>query len=305
MTRQALIADIQQVLARYANVPPDAFIPAIRQMLLDFAALDTNGRQRDEPARTETVIAGVRCVTTRSEGTSPDAGVILYVHGGGFVAGSPETHLGLINRLAQISQCSVTAPDYPLLPECTGAQQLEALMAIYREVAAAIPADQAIHLVGDSAGGLLALSMAQHAAAQHLRLPGAVATLSAMTDLTLSGESYAANAGRDIMLSKDMLGALSALYLAGSDPRDGALSPLHAELAGFPPLLMQVGADEILRDDSVMMVDAVKAAGGQATLEVWPDLFHVWQNFPSRIPESVQALSNVARFLASAHSAGG
>ena len=199
----------------------------------------------------------------------------------------------------------VIAPDYPLLPECTGAQQLEALMAIYREVAAAIPADRAIHLVGDSAGGLLALRMAQHAAAQHLRLPGAVATLSAMADLTLSGESYAANAGRDIMLSKDMLGALSALYVAGGDPRDGALSPLHADLAGFPPLLMQVGADEILRDDSVMMVDAVKAAGGQATLEVWPDLFHVWQNFPSRIPESVQALSNVARFLASAHSAGG
>lgn len=301
MTRQALIAEIQQVLTRYANVTPDAFIPAVRQMLLDFAALDTNGRKHDEPVRTETVIAGVRCVTTHHDGTGPDDGLILYVHGGGFVAGSPETHRGLINRLAQISQCTVIAPDYPLLPECSAPEQLAALMAIYREVVAAAPTDRAIHLVGDSAGGMLALSMAERAAAQHLRPPSAVATLSAMTDLTLSGESFAANAGRDIMLSKDMLGALCGMYLAGSDAQAGALSPLRADLSGFPPLLMQVGADEILRDDSVMMVDAVKAAGGQATLEVWPDLFHVWQNFPSRLPESVQAISNVARFLASAH----
>lgn len=296
MSKQSLIDDIQVVLGAYADVSPEQFVPSMRQMLVDFAGLDTNGKPRQETPKSEIELAGVRCLVAHG-GRDQSSDAILYIHGGGFVAGSPETHLGLINHLAFLSKMDVIAVDYPLLPEVSGEQTLGALTDVYRQLVAHAQPETSFFIAGDSVGGLLSLALTQRLIAQHVKPPKAVATFSAVTDLAMSGASYDANAEKEIMLSKEMLGALYSMYLAGRDADDPEFAPLYGDNSGFPPLLMQVGGDEILKDDSVMMVDAVNTAGGQAQLEVWPDLFHVWHNFPSRIPEAAQALANAAKFF--------
>lgn len=296
MSNQSLTDDILDVLSRYADVQPENFVPAIRQMLVDFANLDRTGSSIETVEGSKIEIAGYTClILDGSVGISVDT--ILYIHGGGFVAGSPETHRGLVGQLSRLSKKRVVVIDYPRLPEVSGPQIVDALAAVYDELVASAADDSSIFLAGDSAGGLLALALAKRSMTAGKCPPAGVATFSAVTDMTMSGASFETNAGKDIMLSKKMLGALYAMYLAGAAPDSPEISPLHGDLTRFPPLLMQVGGNEILKDDSVRFVDAVNAAGGFAQIEVWPDLFHVWHNFPSRLPEAVLALGNVAKFF--------
>lgn len=296
MSNQALTDDIIGVLSRYANVQPEGFVTAIRQMLVDFADLDNPGNNIEASEGSKIEIAGCSCLILDG-GVGKSADTILYIHGGGFVAGSPETHRGLVGQLARLSKKRVVVVDYPRLPEVSGPQIVEALVAVYDQLVAEASNGAAIFLAGDSAGGWLALALARRAVASGQCPPAGVATFSAVADMTMAGESFVTNAAKDIMLSKDMLGALYAMFLAGNAPDNPESSPLHGDLKGFPPLLMQVGGNEILKDDSVRFVDAVNAAGGFAQLEVWPDLFHVWHNFPSRLPEAGLALGNAAKFF--------
>lgn len=296
MSNQSLTDDILDVLSRYADVQPEDFVPAIRQMLFDFANLDRTGNRIETVEGSKIEIAGHTClILDGSAGKSADT--IMYIHGGGFVAGSPETHRGLVGQLARLSKQRVVVVDYPRLPEVSGPQIVDALAAVYYELVANAADDASLFLAGDSAGGLLALALAKRSMAAGQCPPAGVATFSAVTDMTMSGASFETNAEKDIMLSREMLGALYAMYLAGEAPDNPNFSPLHGDLTGFPPLLMQVGGNEILKDDSVRFVEAVNAAGGSAQLEVWPDLFHVWHNFPSRLPDAVLAVGNAAKFF--------
>ena len=153
-------------------------------------------------------------------------------------------------------------------------------------------------VMGDSAGGGLTLCLLLKLRDEKRPLPRAAVALSPWTDLALTGCSLAANAAGDPMLATRDLPHLVASYLAGADPRTPYASPLYGDATGLPPVLIQVGSDEILRDDAVGMADKLTSANPQSRIEIWPRMPHVWQLFVPVLPEARQAIGKIADFIA-------
>ena len=150
----------------------------------------------------------------------------------------------------------------------------------------------------DSAGGGLAFAALLRLRDEGTPLPGAAVALSPWTDLAMTGESLRINAAADPMLKAEHTAGLARAYLAGVDPRHPYASPLYGDPAGLPPSLIQVGSDEILRDDAVRMAARLRAAGCRVEVEIWPRMPHVWQlNYPA-YPEAVEAVDQIAAFIA-------
>jgi acetyl esterase/lipase len=220
----------------------------------------------------------------------------MYVHGGGFVAGSPLSHRSITVALARLG-FEVWVPDYRLAPEHPFPQGLEQLVALYGEASHGLSADQQLLLAGDSAGGGLVLSLMLMLKDQGRALPAAGALLSPLVDLTLSGHSIEANARRCAMFSRAPLERGVALYLGGQDARLPLASPVRAKLHGLPPLIIHVGKNETLLDDAVALSEACQRDGVKAQLRIWPAVPHVWQLFGRYIPEARQSLREVSDFL--------
>jgi monoterpene epsilon-lactone hydrolase len=153
-------------------------------------------------------------------------------------------------------------------------------------------------VIGDSAGGGLALSLLLRCRDDgRLALPAAVAVLSPWADLALTGASLRGNAAADPFIAVADLPMLAELYLAGADPRHPYASPLYGDLAGLPPTMIQVGSDEILRDDATRLADRLRAAGCEAALEIWPRMPHVWHLFATMMPEARRAIAGIGAFV--------
>lgn len=224
--------------------------------------------------------------------------VMLYIHGGGYFACSARTHRPYTTAFARIG-FKVFAPDYRLAPEHPFPAALTDVVAAYRSVRAQNTAP--IVIAGDSAGGGLALSTMLKLRDEGDALPAAAALFSPMTDLVGSGQSRLANDGRCAMFRETGLARVREFYVArGGDPRDPLASPLYADLRGLPPMLIHVGADETLRDDSTQLAERARAAGVPVKLVVWPGVPHVWQMFHRFIPEGRQSLAAAAGFLSEA-----
>ena len=232
----------------------------------------------------------LRCLRT------PPRARLMYVHGGGFVAGSPLSHRSITVALARLG-FEVWVPDYRLAPEHPFPQGLEQLVALYGEASHGLGADQQLLLAGDSAGGGLVLSLMLMLKDQSRAMPTAAALLSPLVDLTLSGHSIEANARRCAMFSRAPLERGVALYLGGQDARLPLASPVRAKLHGLPPLIIHVGQNETLLDDAVALSEACQRDGVKAQLRIWPAVPHVWQLFGRYIPEARQSLREVAAFL--------
>jgi epsilon-lactone hydrolase len=130
-----------------------------------------------------------------------------------------------------------------------------------------------------------------------LPLPGAIACLSPWVDLAATGDSMETKAGQDPIVSREMLLGYAKLYLGDRDPRTPLASPLYADLHRIPPLLIQVGSAEVLLDDSMRLADRASGAGVNTTLEVWPEMIHVWQTFAAILPEARQAIERIGKFV--------
>jgi epsilon-lactone hydrolase len=222
---------------------------------------------------------------------------ILYLHGGGFVTGSASLYRHLTWRLAAAAQARLLAIDYRLAPEHPFPAALDDAVAAYRFLLADGADPRRIAVIGDSAGGGLALSLLVRLRDEGEALPAAAVALSPWTDLALTGPSLVANAAADPMLNPAMLPALVGLYLDGADPRHSYASPLYADPAGLPPVLLHVGSDEILRDDAVRMAERLRLAGCKVILEVWPRMPHVWHVFATVMPEARRAIAGIGAFL--------
>lgn len=220
----------------------------------------------------------------------------LYIHGGGFVGGSPRTHRPLTWRLAKGIGVPVYAIDYRLAPEHPFPAGLDDCVAAYRALLDKGHAAKSIAVGGDSAGGNLTLALALRLKAEGLPLPAALVCLSPATDMTGSGASRHENAEADSLFVEAMFDSLKPAYYEGHDERDPFLSPLFGDVADFPPVLFQVGEREMLRDDSTRMAEKLKAAGVEAVLEVWPKVWHVWQLNADMLPEGREAISHITRF---------
>jgi epsilon-lactone hydrolase len=222
---------------------------------------------------------------------------ILYLHGGAYIYGSPSHYRDLIWRIATAASATVLCIDYRLAPEHPFPAALDDAVAAYRWLLGEGAAPSRTAIMGDSAGGGLVLATLLKLRDDGVPLPGAAVALSPWTDLALTGASLTTNAAADPMLKAEQAPTLAAHYLGGTDPRNPYASPLYGDPAGLPPTLIQVGSDEILRDDAVRMADKMRAAGCRVELEVWPRMPHVWQMFARIVPESQRAVARIGAFL--------
>lgn len=223
---------------------------------------------------------------------------VLFFHGGGFRLGSVSSHRDLIARIADASGCRVLAINYRLAPEHRFPAQLEDAVAAYGWLLDQGLKSENIAFAGDSAGGNLVLTAMLDLRQRGLPLPVAAALMSPWTDLAATGASYVSRADADPIHQRPMILALAKNYLGEQgDTYHPLVSPLYADLAGLPPLLIQVGDRETVLDDSTMFADHARAAGVAVDLHVWDGMIHVFQMFASELAEGRQAIASIAEFL--------
>jgi acetyl esterase/lipase len=223
---------------------------------------------------------------------------ILYLHGGGYAIGSIATHRYLMQRIAQTSGARVLGIDYRLAPENPFPAAVDDAVTAWRWMLGQGLQPARCAIGGDSAGGGLTLATLVALRDRGLALPGVGVLLSPWTDLAATGASIKTKAAEDPMVTDAGLRSMADAYLAGTDPRHPLASPLYADLAGLPPLLIQVGSAEILLDDATRVAEKAKAAGAEVALEAWPDMLHVFQAFPT-LAESGQAIQRIGDFVRS------
>jgi acetyl esterase/lipase len=232
----------------------------------------------------------------RLEGPSPGDTVLLYLHGGGYFACSAETHRPITVYYA-LHGFHVFAPDYRLAPENRFPAAIEDAVAFYRALLSAGYAPKNIVVAGESAGGGLVLSLMLSLRDTGVPLPAAAALFSPWTDLAATGDSIRTNTDRCAMFDGAGVAFSARYYLGDTDPRHPLASPLYADLSGLPPLLIHVGADEVLLDDSTRLAERARSAGVRVELKIWPVVPHAWQLVPHLVPEARQSLSESAKFL--------
>jgi acetyl esterase/lipase len=225
---------------------------------------------------------------------------VVYFHGGGYISGSPpDRYLPLACAVALAAHARVHVVDYRLAPEHRFPAAFDDCLAAYRSTVqhgGAVP--QTVAVLGDSAGGNLAVAVTVAARDENLPAPSCVAVISPFADLTLSGASMELRKSADPYVTRELLESMAADYLGGADPADPRCSAVFADLHDLPALLIQVGEDEILFDDAVRIRDAALAAGVDTTFRPWAHGIHVWPVYISAgLPESALAIEELAAFL--------
>lgn len=233
-----------------------------------------------------------------SSGPVTEKRILLYIHGGGYIAGTPHTHKRMVARLCRISGMRAFLPAYRLAPEHPIPAALEDVMQAWHHLIALGYDPEDIILGGDSAGGGLALALlAQLCEAQ--TPPAGLFAWSPFTDQTFSGASMQQNTARDHFFSADRAPELAAMILGDTAPDDPRASPLFAHFPKCPPVLLQVSHTEILRDDATRMEAHLRTSGADVRLEMWPDTPHVWQILDGWLPEARRAISNTGFWISS------
>ena len=234
------------------------------------------------------------------EGAVSDA-VILYFHGGGYVGGSIASHRNLTGSLALASKCKVLSVEYRLAPESPHPAAVEDAINSYKWLLSEGYDPKKIAICGDSAGGGLAIAVQLKIRDEGLPLPAASAPISPWIDMGLSGDTMSTRQSRDPLIRLDLIREFKSQFLGPNNNSDDPYaSPLQADLFGLPPMLIHVGDDEMLLSDSQRLAEKASAAGVLVTLEVWPEMIHVWHTFVGLFPEAQDGINRIAEFL-SAH----
>jgi acetyl esterase/lipase len=287
--------DIRQVRELLTTLPDTSILG-----WKEFRALyDELGKQFPLPADVtveKTDIGGVRAEWLRAQDARDDA-VILYFHGGGYVIGSNDSHRHLNAALSVAAGVAVLALDYRLAPEHPFPAAVEDAVSAYQSLLERDIAPNRIAIGGDSAGGGLTVATLVALRERGLPLPAAGICLSPWVDLTMTAESYATKAEADPMVARESVTRMAQAYLNDQDARTPLASPLFADLVGLPPLLIQVGTDEVLLDDSVSLARRAKEAGVAAELEVWDEMIHVWHYFYPMLSEARDAINRIGAFV--------
>ena len=222
--------------------------------------------------------------------------VVLYLHGGGYVIGSPRSHRHLAAAIASAAAASALLLDYRLAPEHPYPAAVDDATAAYRWLLDQGIAPEHVVIAGDSAGGGLTVATLLALREARVPLPAGGVCISPWVDLTCSGESYRTKAGVDPIVGQAGVAEMAQAYLGTASPRTPLASPLFADLRGLPPLLIHVGSDEVLLDDAVQLAARAKAAGVETTIEVWERMIHVWHWFLPMLDEAHAAVETIGRF---------
>jgi epsilon-lactone hydrolase len=221
--------------------------------------------------------------------------LILYFHGGGYIAGSPKSHRSLIARLAQSAESAVFALDYRLAPEFSFPAAVRDGIDVYRQIMAKGVSASSIVFAGDGSGGGLAFAVLHAARNAKLALPSGCVAMSPWADLSLSGWSLMKNADRDALLSWELLFVSARHYLKKTNPSDPYASPAFANFRGYPPIMVHAGSAEILRDDASKLGDRAADAAIPVSVEIYDGMQHVFQ--ASDVPEARVSLQRLGQFV--------
>lgn len=241
-------------------------------------------------------ITGRHAEWVRAPGVD-DARVLLYLHGGGYVMGSPNTHRALAGELSRAAAAAVLLPDYRLAPEAPFPAAVDDAVAVYAWLLAQGHQPSHLAIAGDSAGGGLTVATLIALRDKAVPQPRCAVCLSPWSDLNCSNASYQTRAAADPMITTADITMMAAAYLKGADPKSPLASPNRADLSGLPPLLIHVGRDELLLDDAVVLHEAARSAGVTSTLEIWDDMIHVWHAFHPMLPEGRQGIARIGEYL--------
>ncbi|WP_439814117.1 alpha/beta hydrolase fold domain-containing protein [Zavarzinia sp. CC-PAN008] len=289
------LEEVQAFRAMLAQAPK----PTELDLAGSRAAIDAMGAA--SPVAPDIRIEPVTIGKAKAEwSTAPGASAqkaILYLHGGGYVIGSLDSHRGLATELGRAAGMRVLALDYRLAPEHPFPAAVEDAIAAYEHILAqGIPASGVV-IAGDSAGGGLAVATLLMAREMGLPLPAAGFCISPWVDLEMTGSTMDSKAAEDPLLQRADLQNFATPYLNGADPKHPHASPLQADLSGLPPLLIHVGSAEVLLDDAIRLAAKAGAADVKVQLEVWPHMIHIWHFFSAMLSDGRRATAEAARFL--------
>ncbi|MGX1540989.1 alpha/beta hydrolase [Streptomyces adustus] len=284
--------------AMLRSAPHSETRPTVEEQRSGFAA--GVGRPAPQGVVTRRTTLGGRPALELEPALVSGRGRLLYLHGGGYVIGSPDTHAGLVGELARRAGLPALSVDYRLAPEHAFPAAVDDGLTAYRELLEAGTDPQDLVIAGDSAGGGLSIATLVAAREAGLPQPAAVVVFSPWVDLTLAGGSIRSKEDADPIFTAADVHAYADLYVGAGDRAHPLASPVFADLTGLPPLLVQVGANEVLLDDAVRLAGRAGADDVEVTLEIGPGLPHVYQHHYGRLDEADAALDRAARFL-SAH----
>jgi len=233
-----------------------------------------------------------------STNESTENKVILYLHGGGYVAGSPKSHRGTSSRISRLLKGRALLLDYRLAPEHPYPAGLEDSINAYKWLINSEKVDpENLIIAGDSAGGGLTIATILKLKEEKINLPKCAICLSPWTDLTLTSDSFKNNAEIDPFLTPELLISASKWYYGENDPKNPYITVLNGDLRGLPPILVTVGTQELLHDDSINLAQKAKEAGVDVTLKVYQDMIHVFQGFAGFFPEAGEALVDIGEYI--------
>jgi acetyl esterase/lipase len=241
-------------------------------------------------------VGGVKGEWVRARRARQDA-VLLYLHGGGYVIGSPTSHRHLVAAISEASGLSAFSADYRMGPEVQFPGAVEDAVAAYKGLLDTGIAPSKLAIGGDSAGGGLTIATLVALRDRKIPLPAAAVVLSPWVDLTGSGESMRTRASRDPMIKYEDIGKMAGAYLGSTDPKTPLASPIFADLTGLPPLLLQVGTEEALYDDTTRLAARASEAGVEVSAEYWGGMIHVWQVFYPILSEGRDAILRIGSYL--------
>jgi monoterpene epsilon-lactone hydrolase len=201
--------------------------------------------------------------------------VLFYLHGGGYCVGSPTSHRALVARMAAAAGVTALVLDYRMAPEHPFPAAVDDALAAYRQIVSHADPKSVI-IAGDSAGGGLTFATAVAARDAGLPMPAGLVTISPWVNLTNTGKAYAVKAATDPMINETNINEFADAYLGAQDRKTPLASPLFADLAGLPPVLIQVGSEEVLLSDSTGIAEALGLARVDVTLRIWPEMIHIW-----------------------------
>jgi epsilon-lactone hydrolase len=285
-------SDVVIQMLRSRPVPPNADLAYFRA---NFDQLMAQLRHNQTIAHEAARPGGVPCEWIAPPTAEPGR-ILFYLHGGAYVIGSVEGYRELVLRLAKASAARALTVDYRLAPEHPFPAAIDDAVAAYRGLLASGANPRRITIIGDSAGGGLALATLVALRDASEPLPAACVVLSPWVDLECHGDSMTTKATVDPMILRDPLLKMARLYLGNADPHNPLAAPLYADLAGLPSLLVQVGTAEMLLDDSMRIVARAEAAGVDVRLSIYEDLIHVWHMFPL-LDATKQAVAEIGEFV--------
>jgi acetyl esterase/lipase len=245
-----------------------------------------------------TKVGGIPAEWVQAPGADPDVR-LLYLHGGGFVSGSGDFYLPLAAHISAAAKCAVLLVDYRLAPEHRFPAGLDDCVSAHDWLCTQGPDGparaRATFVAGDSAGGNLTLATLLALRDRKLQLPQGAISISPAADLTLASESL--KTVYDPIISSKTMPIFRDHYLGEQNPANPLASPVFGDYRGLPPLLVQAGEHEMLRDDSARVAVKAKSDGIDVKLEIWPGMFHVFQSHDPLLPEGIEAINHIAQFI--------